>query len=317
VPQRWLYQSVQVIFALLISFRFFRDNQNACHCLNCMGANRNTHITMRTTTMHPEQLAKEFEQSGGQLKSFLLRITASVSDAEDIVHDTYIKATEELDTFKGQPSLKTWLFAIASNLAKDNLRARKRWVEHVTDIAREAALSNPQFFQESMHIRTTSPQGQFEIKEHIAFCFTCIAKSLPLEQQISILLKEVYEFTVIEIGQILNTTEAMVKYYLHTGRGKLKTVFDNRCALINKQGICHQCSELNGIFNPKQKLQEELVKIEMAREAGKGDKEHLFDLRMQIVQGIDPFKSNAAELQLHHLEHNRKIMEKYLEKDAV
>ncbi|MDP4262299.1 MAG: RNA polymerase sigma factor [Bacteroidota bacterium] len=267
--------------------------------------------------MTTEQLTKEFEQSGGQLKSYVLRITASVADAEDIVHDTYIRAAEKLDSFKGQSSLKTWLFAIASNLAKDNLRARKRWVENVTDMAREAALSDPQFFREAMHIRAVSPQGQFEIKEHIAFCFTCIAKSLPLEQQICILLKEVYEFKVSEITQILDTTEAMVKYYLHTGRSKMIAVFEGRCALINKQGVCHQCSELNGIFNPRQKFQEEVVKIDMAREAETAGKERLFDLRMKVIQGIDPFRSNASELQLHHLEHNRKVMEKYLEKNPV
>lgn len=264
-----------------------------------------------------EQLAKEFDQSKGQLKSYILRLTTSIADAEDILHDTYIRAAERLGTFKAESSLKTWLFSIASNLAKDSLRARTRWVENITDIAREAALSDPQFFREAMHIRATSPQGQFEIKEHIAFCFTCIAKSLPLEQQISILLKEIYEFTVKEIAQILETTEAMIKYYLHAARTKMITVFEGRCALINKQGICHQCSELNGIFNPKQKFQEEVVKIDMAREAAKADKEHLFDLRMKILKGIDPFVSNAAELQLHHLEHNRKVMEKYLEKKPV
>src|SRR5664279_4106633 len=271
----------------------------------------------RTTPITTEQLTKEFEKSSGQLKSYILRITASIADAEDIVQDTYIKATEKLDTFREQSSLKTWLFAIASNLAKNNLRARKRWVENVVDITKEAALSNPQFFEEAMNIRTSSLQGQFEIKEHIAFCFTCIAKSLPLEQQISLLLKEVYEFKVNEIMQILDTTESMIKYYLHAGRSKMIKVFEGRCALINKQGVCHQCSELNGIFNPKQKFQEEAVKIDMAREAENAGKEYLFDLRMKVVKGIDPFKSNAAELQLHHLEHNRQVMEKYLEKSTV
>src|SRR5882757_5497645 len=105
----------------------------------------------------------------------------------------------------------------------------------------------------------------------------------------------------------------MVKYYLHSGRNKMINIFDGRCALINKQGICHQCSELNGIYNPRQKFQEEALKIDMVRESENSAKEHLFDLRVKVVQGIDPFKSNAAELQLHHLEHNRKVMEKYLE----
>lgn len=267
--------------------------------------------------MTPELLTAEFQQIRGQLKSYLLRITASAADAEDLVQDTYLKASEKLASFRGESSLKTWLFAIASNLAKDNLRARKRWTEDVTDLSKSAALSNPQFFQEAMHLRHTSPQGAFEIKEHIAFCFTCIAKSLPLEQQICLLLKEVYALKINEIVAIIDTTEPMVKYYLHTGRSKMIAIFEGRCALINKEGVCHQCSELNGIFNPKQKLQEELVKIEMARAAENADKEHLFDLRMQIVQGIDPFESNAAALQLHHLEHNSKVMENYLEKNAV
>jgi RNA polymerase sigma-70 factor, ECF subfamily len=266
--------------------------------------------------MTTEQLSIEFEHARKHLKSYILRITASIEDTEDIVQDSYLKAAGKIDSFRGDSSVKTWLFTIASNLAKDNLRARKRWVENVTDIAREAALSNPVFLSEAMQINATSPQGLFEIKEHIAFCFTCIAKSLPLEQQLAVLLKEVYEFKVTEIGQILDSTEAMIKYYLHTGRSKMIQVFEGRCALINKLGVCHQCSELNGIFNPKQKLQEELVKIEMAREAEKADKEHLFNLRMKVIQGIDPFESGAAELQLHHLEHNRQVMEKYLEKNT-
>ena len=265
--------------------------------------------------MTVEIFNKEFEGIIGQLKSYLLRITASVPDAEDMAQDTYIKALDKLDTFRGESSLKTWLFTIASNLAKDNVRAQKRWVENVTDITKEAALHNKQFFQEAMHIRMTSPNGQYEAREHIAFCFTCISKSLPLEQQLCVFLKEVHEFKVSEIATILDTTEAMVKYYLHTGRSKMISIFDGRCALINKQGVCHQCSELNGIFNPKQDAQEELMKTELVKQAEKGDKEHLFDLRMQILKEIDPFESTASELQLHHLEHNRQVMEKYLEKN--
>jgi RNA polymerase sigma-70 factor, ECF subfamily len=261
-----------------------------------------------------ETLNETFGQCRPQLRSYILRLTASVADAEDIVQDTYLKAASKIASFKGESSLKTWLFAIASNLAKDKLRAKRRWTENVTDISREAALGNPQFFQEMMRIRTTSEQGNFEIKEHIAFCFTCIAKSLPLEQQLALLLKEVYDFKVKEIAEILGSGEAMVKYYLHTARTKMIHIFEGRCALINKEGVCHQCSELNGIFNPKQKVQEEIAKIEMARAAESADKARLFDLRMEVVKGIDPFESGAAELQLHHLEHNRKVMENYLQK---
>jgi RNA polymerase sigma-70 factor (ECF subfamily) len=263
--------------------------------------------------MTNEELIVEFETFKGQLESFILRMTASVQDTEDIVQDTYLKAYSTIGTFRGESSLKTWVFTIASNLAKDLLKSKKRWPENVTDICKEASFSSPRFFQKAMHIRETSPQGNFEIKEHIAFCFTCVSKSLPLEQQLAVLLKEVYGFRVKEIARIINQTDAMVKYYLHVGRRKMIEIFDHRCALINKQGICYQCTELNGIFNPKQNQQEELVKIKMVKEAGNKNKGELFDLRMKILQELDPFESGAAELQLHHLEHNRRVMEKYLE----
>lgn len=264
--------------------------------------------------MNIERFTSEFESARPQLKSYILRITASIEDTEDIVQDTFIKASAKLDSFRGDSSLKTWIFTIASNLAKDNARAQKRWPQHVTDITKAAALSDKQFFREAMDIAANSPQGQFEIKEHISFCLTCIAKSLPLEHQICLLLKEVYEFKVLEIMQILDTTEAMVKYYLHTARSKMVTIFEGRCALINKEGICHQCSELNGIFNPRQNFEEEKNKIEFAKKANNPDREHLLDLRLKILRDIDPFNSGGSDLQLHHLAFNAEVMENYSEK---
>ncbi|MBK8848208.1 MAG: RNA polymerase sigma factor [Bacteroidetes bacterium] len=256
------------------------------------------------------EFATEFETVRSPLKSYLLRITASIEDAEDIIQDTFIKASEKLNTFRGESSLKTWLFTISSNMAKDNLRAQKRWPENVTDICKTEALASPDYFHSMTQIQQSSPQGKFELRENIMFCFTCVAKSLPLEQQICVLLKEVYDFKVSEISIIMDTTEAMVKYYLHMGRGKLVKVFDNRCALINKQGACNQCSELNGLFNPQQNFEVEKNKIEMARVAERGDKEHLLDLRLRIMSEINPFDSPGSQLQLFHLQFNKKVMEK-------
>lgn len=260
-------------------------------------------------------LTKEFEAARPQLKSYLLRITASIEDTEDIVQDTFIKASMKLDTFRAESSVKTWIFAIASNIAKDNLRAKQRWPETVTDICREKALANPNYFPEIANIMQTSPQAAFEIKEHITFCLTCITKSLPLEQQICLLLKEAFDFKVVEIAEILQTTDAMVKYYLHTSRSKMVNIYEGRCALINKAGTCHQCSELNGIFNPKQDFEVEKNKIEFAKKANDPNREYLLDLRFKILKETDPFHSKGAPLQLHHLQYNRDIMEKFSEKN--
>tara|TARA_R110002072_G_scaffold19826_2_gene73035 strand:- start:1829 stop:2629 length:801 start_codon:yes stop_codon:yes gene_type:complete len=261
-----------------------------------------------------EDLNREFEKCRSHLKSYLLRITTNVQDTEDLVQETYIKSHKNVGSFRGESSLKTWIFTIASNLAKDLMRSKKRWPENVTDICKEAAMNNPDFFQEAMQIRMSSPQGNFEIKEHISFCFTCVSKSLPLEHQLVLLLKEVHGFKVKEIAEICQLTEAMVKYFLRSARGKMLEIYDRRCSLISKNGACHQCTELNGIFNPKQKAEEELRKIEMVKHAENPDKDHLMDLRIKIVEDLDPFGSAAAELQIHHLEHNNEVMNNYLKK---
>jgi len=92
-------------------------------------------------------------------------------------------------------------------------------------------------------------------------------------------------------------------------------IFDGRCALINKKGVCHQCSELNGVFNPKQDTQEELQKINLVKEAEKGGKEYLFDLRMQLLKEIEPVSNPLLRnYNCIILEHNRRVMEKHLEK---
>jgi RNA polymerase sigma-70 factor, ECF subfamily len=61
----------------------------------------------------------ELEAHKSQLGSYLFRLTAHKEDAEDLLHDTYNKAVEKWNSFKNRSSLKTWIFAIATNLAKD------------------------------------------------------------------------------------------------------------------------------------------------------------------------------------------------------
>src|SRR6266700_6452297 len=102
---------------------------------------------------------------------------------------------------------------------------------------------------------------------------------------------------------ILEKTEGAVKHLLHNGRQTMIGIFDKRCSLINKAGICHQCSELNGIFNPKHETQKELMELALVKEAGNRSKEELFDLRAKMIKAIDPLQSNGCDLHLYHLTH--------------
>ena len=123
------------------------------------------------------ELVKRHQQ---ELQSFLYRFTASKEDAEDIAQETFIKAFKKSGSFKGDSSLRTWLFAIATNLAKDHLRAKQRWTTTTQDKCKELIGSTPALADKLHSLNQSSPQGKYEIREHIDFCFTCIMKTIPI-----------------------------------------------------------------------------------------------------------------------------------------
>jgi RNA polymerase sigma-70 factor (ECF subfamily) len=252
-----------------------------------------------------QSLFVEFQDS---LKSYLYRLTASRADAEDLAHDTFIKAFDKLSTFRQEATLKSWVFQIATHLAYNALKKKKRWSADVSQQAKELVMEQPKLAQQIERVAKTSPYGRYEIKEHIDTCFTCISKNLPIENQITLLLKDIYDFSVREIMHILSKTEGQAKYLLQSARAAMTDIFDQRCALVNKEGICHQCSELNGWLNPKQNQQEAKMKIRLAREAERLDKKELFKMRTQLVRAINPLRSEGNELQEVLLNCNRLAM---------
>lgn len=232
-----------------------------------------------------------------QLKSYLYRLLANRNDAEDLLHDTFVKAFDKLASFKGESSLKTWVFQIATHLAYNYLQRQKRWTADVSEQAKKLVLENETLRARIEQVHESSADARYEMNEHIDTCFTCIGKNLPVENQIAVLLKDVYDFSVAEICIILGKTEGVIKYLLQDGRKTMTEIFDHRCALINKNGVCHQCSELNGWFNPKQQQQEVLIKNDLVKGSKKYQREELYFLRANLVKAIDPLRSKGAALQ--------------------
>jgi RNA polymerase sigma-70 factor, ECF subfamily len=238
-----------------------------------------------------------FGEFQSQLKSYLYRMVTDRSITEDLTHDTFIKAFSKLSTFNQESSLKTWVFKIATNLAYDHLRTLKRWQADAQDRAADLAISSEEIRQVFWMVHDTSPFGAYEMREHIDYCFTCISKTLPIENQVALILKNMYDFQVKEIGLILEKTEGVIKHLLNDARNTMTDIFEHRCALINQHGICHQCSHINEIFNPKQDQQEALMKLELVKASKKFNREQLFELRTLLVKGIDPL--NAAGTDFH------------------
>lgn len=238
-----------------------------------------------------------FAEFQNQLKSYLYRLLTDRNDAEDLTHDTFVKAFHKISTYKGNASLKTWVFTIATHLAYDHLKKYKRWMPDAQDQSKALAMSNRAIADTFFTVNAASGEGAYEMKEHIDFCFTCISKTLLIENQVALILKDIYDFSVTDISLILEKTEGVVKHLLIDARKTMTEIFDHRCALINKNGVCNQCSELNGMFNPKQNQQAALMKLALVKESKKFNREELFNLRTTLVKAIDPTRGKGADLQ--------------------
>ena len=244
-----------------------------------------------------------FKEISSQLKSYLYRMVTNMYDTEDLLQDTFIKGFENFHSFDPKlASFKTWTFTIASNLAINHLKKKKRWKANSHDTAKSYLRENDGMKQDFVQIIKNNQDSVFDMREHIGYCFNCLTKVLPIEQQIALILKDIYNFKVKEIGQILNKTFGVTKHLLLNARKKMTDIFDHDCSLINKDGVCYKCSELNQIFNPKQKAEEALRKIELKNDSS-SDNKTLYNLRTQLVKALDPTKEKGKEIHefMYHL----------------
>jgi RNA polymerase sigma-70 factor (ECF subfamily) len=248
-----------------------------------------------------------FSEFQSQMKSYLYRLVANRDDMEDLAHDVFILAFENVPKFRGEASLKTWVFTIATNNARKHLKDRNRWTTDTLDRIRKFAHSNPEVMNTIDHASRYVPHRVYEIHEHIDYCFTCTSKMLEIEQQLVLILKDVYSFKVKEMAVILCKTYGAVKHLIFNARQTMIRIFDDTCAFVSKQGVCNQCSELNGRFNPKQNRQVEEKKIKMVRSQDKYDRTELYKLRTELVRGIDPLRANGTDLHEAFLRINHQV----------
>ena len=243
-----------------------------------------------------ESFNKLFMEIRNNLKAYLYRITSNRDDTEDYTQDVFINAFQNLKSFRGDSSLKTWIFTIATNHCFKELRNRKKWYEDTMDRTRKTAYANPPLLDSINYANQYAPRGTYEIKEHIDYCFTCTSKMLSIEEQIVIILKDIFQFKVSEVAVIMEKQLGSIKHSLHNSRNRMIDIFDNQCQLVSKKGACNQCSELNGKFNPKQNSQEKVMKIKFVKEKLNHSKSKLYLLRTKLVNAIDPLNGLGTDL---------------------
>ena len=174
----------------------------------------------RKESSHPAKLkggtwSSLYEQHARYVYYLALRTVRDPSLAEDITHDVFLKAFRNLDHFRGQSSLRTWLYRVTINHCRN---VQGTWQQrHIvsTDDA-EVLDGRPS--------NTDNPLRVLEIKE-LGQRIQRTLDALPAEYSLLLLLVADEELSYQEIGSLTEQTADAVRGKLYRARRAFVTEF--------------------------------------------------------------------------------------------
>jgi RNA polymerase sigma-70 factor (ECF subfamily) len=142
--------------------------------------------------------------------NFIYHFLADYHRAQDISQETFLRVFRNADRYKSRNSFKSWIYRIAANLCKNELRDRSRH--------KELLLDDPAVYTES---RYTSPDKAYE-DEEVQRLVKEAVNSLPEDQRMAIVMREYQDMTYEEIASALNCSLGAVKSKIYRARQNIK-----------------------------------------------------------------------------------------------
>jgi RNA polymerase sigma-70 factor (ECF subfamily) len=181
-----------------------------------------------------------------KVRGIVRRMVGHPEDTEDILQEALAKAWASRDSFRGDAKFSTWLTTIASRLAVDHLRKAKRWRTEAQIAYANLSAADDAYQSEIMNAHA-APDFSFEVREHIAYCFACVGRSLPADEQAALVLGDVVDMAGRDAAKVLGVSESVFRHRLAAARQAMQDKYEHLCALVSKTGICHQCKGLRQI----------------------------------------------------------------------
>jgi RNA polymerase sigma-70 factor (ECF subfamily) len=153
---------------------------------------------------------------GDRVYRLALRITGHVSDAEEVVQDALWTVVRKIDTFRGESAFGSWLYRIAANAAYQKVRGRRRRPEVPLDDVL------PSFHDDGQHAASIvdwsptvdDPSRQADLR----FALTAAIDALPEDYRAAVVLRDVEEFSIAEVAEMLGLSVANAKTRVHRAR---------------------------------------------------------------------------------------------------
>lgn len=151
------------------------------------------------------------------------------AEAADLTQAVFLKVSRSLESFRGDASLATWVYRIATNTALDHAAsslARQKECEQQLDD--DASLDD---FPD----RGAQGGDHEYIRREMTACIRGVVDQLPENYRTVLLLSEFEEITNAEIAAILGITLDTVKIRLHRGRTALRNAMESHCSFYHDE----------------------------------------------------------------------------------
>lgn len=159
-----------------------------------------------------------------QYEQYIYRLACAIlndpDEAADVTQETFIRANRKIKQYLPGTNIKAWLYTIAVNTARGNLRKRKTR-KKLQAVLETATIQSP---------KTNSPESNTVTKDQKIELWEAVDQ-LGEKQRIVILLRIVEELSVKEIAQVLKIKEKTVYSRLYDGFRNLKQYLKNDLSL--------------------------------------------------------------------------------------
>ena len=144
------------------------------------------------------------------LLRFAYRVTGDESCAEDVVQETFVRVMQKAQSYSARGYFKTWLFTIAANLCKDELKRRTRHNECSLDFLDE--------------LQGDSAPAVTEADALLRWQLSIALQTLPTDHRMALVLHHCQQFSYDEIGEVLGCPAGTVKSRVHYALQHLRKV---------------------------------------------------------------------------------------------
>ncbi len=151
------------------------------------------------------------------LYNFVYRFVGDRETAEDIVQETFLRCMRHSHQYPAIEQVSTWLYTIAGNLAKTELRRRKRW--HWIPIGPSEDEERTAFYEPVDRERLP---GEHADSNQVQDAVVAAIHQLPDEFREAVLLRDLNGLSYEDIAKIICCPVGTVKSRVNRGRLRLQ-----------------------------------------------------------------------------------------------